>query len=148
MSTREQLFEELKVARDELWAALDRLDDVIEIYPGWKKREFLTHIPGWDAMVFDVLRRHLAGQEPADYGYTDIDSANARFVAMRQRFTLADARLECELNRFALVTLLEQFEDFDVVIQLPWGKETIAQFISGAIDHERTHMTDIINLSV
>lgn len=143
-----ELLQEVKIARDELWAILAQLDDTIEIYPGWKKREFLTHVAGWEAMVFDVFYRFLSGQEPADYGYTDIDSANERFVRVRQSFTMEDAKLECEINRFAILTLIQTIDDFDTVIPLPWGNETVAQFIRGAIDHERTHMADIVKLTV
>ena len=76
-NTRAQLIEEVLAAREELWRLLDNLDDTTEIYPGWKKREFFTHVAGWEAMVFEVIQRHLSHQAQKDYHYTDIDSAKA-----------------------------------------------------------------------
>jgi uncharacterized damage-inducible protein DinB len=145
MDGKRQMLQELQAARDELWAALETLDENTEIYPGWKKREFFTHVAGWEAMVFDVFHRHVTHQEPKDYGYAGEDKANERFVQVRQSLTLEDARLECEINRFAILTLLESMEA-DEEIQLPWGTETVTKFLRGAIDHERRHTTDIRQL--
>jgi hypothetical protein len=144
--SKSQLLEEQQAARDELWAALDAIDEHIEIYPGWKKREFYTHVAGWEAMVFDVFRRHVAHQEPKDYHYTGEDDANARFVAARQSLSLEDAKLECEINRFAIDTLIKGMAD-DEEIQLPWGVESITHFLRGAINHERIHTADIRKLA-
>lgn len=143
---KSQLLEDLDAIREKLWDILAVLDDRAEIYPGWRKREFLAHMAGWDAMVFDVFYRHVTGQEPKDYAYTGIDSMNARFTAVRQSTTVQDAKLECEINRFALRTLLDGIEDFGTVIRLPWGSETVSDFVQGAVDHERNHAVDIIAL--
>lgn len=146
LNEKRQLIQELNAAREELWALLDQLDETTIIYPGWTKREFFAHVAGWEAMVFDVFRRHLAHQPPDDYGYTDLDSANARFVSVRQSTTLKDAKLECEINRFAILTLLNDVNDFNEVIEFPWGEETVTTFIQGAVDHERIHAADIAKL--
>jgi len=138
-----ELLQELDAVRAELWDVLAALDDATLIYPGWSKREFLAHIAGWEAMVFDVFYRHLTGREPKDYAYTGIDNANARFTAVRQSTTIQDARLECEINRFAVRALLDRIEDFGSLIRLPWGPETVSAFVQGAIDHEHKHMIDI-----
>ena len=147
-NTKAQQIEEVLAARKELWRLLDKLDDTTEIYPGWKKREFFTHVAGWEAMVFEVIQRYLSHQAQKDYHYTGIDSANARFVAVRQSMTLQDAKLECEINRFAILTLLEKFEDFSEKIPLPWGENTVTEFLEGAIEHERSHAADIAKLKV
>lgn len=146
LSLKQQLLQELNAVRDELWQLLDGLDDDVPIYPGWKKREFLAHMAGWEAMVFDVINRHLTKLAPKDYAYTGIDNANARFVAVRSSTTTQDAKLECEINRFAIIKLLEEIDDFEEVIPLPWGPETVTKFIEGAIQHERDHAADIMKL--
>src|SRR5690606_31476498 len=97
------------------------------------KREFFAHIAGWEAMVFEIFQDELSGRTPKDYGYTNTDDANARYVAARRGFTVADAKLECEINRFAIKTLLDQIDDFSRPILLPWGTETVTQFLEGAI---------------
>lgn len=141
-----ELLQELDAIREKLWDILTVLDDTTEIYTGWRKREFLAHIAGWDATVFDVFYRHLSGLEPKDYTYAGIDSTNARFTAVRECTTVQDAKLECEINRFAVRTLLDRIEDFSTVIRLPWGPETVSVFVQGAIDHERNHAVDIVSL--
>lgn len=144
---KNELLAELNAVRDDLWKALDALGEETEIYPGWRKREFFAHIAGWEAMVFDVFRRHLTHQDQKDYHYTGQDSANTRFVAVRQSTTTEDARLECEINRFALQTTLNDIDDYDAVIPFPWGPETVTEFIRGAIAHERGHLADILKLN-
>lgn len=148
MILKEQLLQELDAARSDLWNILDALDEAIEIYPGWKKRHFLAHIAGWEAMVFEVIHRHLSHLETKDYGYTDVDNANARFISVRQSTTVQDAKLECEINRFAILTLLREISDFNEMIRFPWGMETVTKFIQGAIEHERSHASDIMSLDL
>lgn len=143
---KHQLLRELNASREELWSLLETLDDTVEIYPGWKKREFFAHIAGWEAMVFEVIHNHLTHQSPKSYDYTNADDANTRFIAVRQSTTVEDARLECEINRFAIQTMLETIDDYSEVIRFPWGDETVTQFIVGAVDHERSHAADIRNL--
>jgi hypothetical protein len=144
--SKAQLIQELNTARAELWATVAALDDTREIYPNWTKREFLAHIAGWEAMVFEVIQRHLAHQPQKDYHYTNVDDANERFVSVRKATTIDDARLECEINRFAILTLLDQIADVNAGIPFPWGTETLTEFIHGAVNHERNHMNDILNL--
>jgi hypothetical protein len=146
LNAKNQLLQELNEARDVLWSHMAALDETVEIYPGWKKREFFAHMAGWDAMVFDVFRTHVSKQPPKDYRYTDVDDMNARFVAVRASTTVRDAKLECEINRFAMQTILEGIDDFSEVVQLPWGKNTLTEFVQGAIEHELSHATDIEHL--
>ena len=146
-SVKQQLLAEFNASREDLWKALDVLDESTEIYPGWKKREFLAHIAGWEATVFDVIHRHISGQPPRDDPYPGMDITNARFVAVRQSTTLEDAKLECEINRFAILSLLDRIHDLDEAMHYPWGTETVTEFIHGAIDHERGHLADILKLN-
>lgn len=139
-------FEKLADARHHLWQVLDEITDTIEIYPGWQKREFLAHIAGWEAMVFDSIYCHIYKLTPLDHRYTDLDSANDRFVAVRRNITVQDAKLECDINRFAILKLLEEIKDQNEAIRFPWGIEMVAKFIEGAIEHERSHAADIMKL--
>ena len=145
-NTKNELLQELNDARDVLWTHLAALDEAVEIYPGWKKREFFAHMAGWDSMVFDVFRTYVAKQPPKDYRYTDIDDMNARFVGVRASTTVWDAKLECEISRFAILKIFEDIDDFSEVVQLPWGKNTFIEFVQGAIEHELSHAKDIEKL--
>jgi hypothetical protein len=145
MQTKTALFTELDAARDELWGLVEGISATAEIYPGWNLRDFFAHIAGWEAMVFEVFRDHLSGVSGKPYPYTGVDDANARFVATRQSATLEDAKLECEINRFAIKTLLADIPeaDFGQSVRLPWGLNTVTEFLEGAIEHERDHAADI-----
>ena len=83
---------------------------------------------------------------PLDHRYTDVDSANHRFVVVRSGITVQDAKLECDINRFAILKLLEEIKDQNEAIRFPWGTETVTKFLDGAIEHERSHAADITKL--
>lgn len=142
------LLKELDQARVDLWGLLDQLDAEIEIYPGWKKREFFAHIAGWEATVYEVFHDHLTRQPAKNYAFSDLEEANNYFVSTRQSVPLEGVKLECDINRFAIKTLLAGIpaEQFNERIRFPWGENTIAEFIEGAIQHERDHASDIGNL--
>ena len=144
--SEQQLLKKLNKVRADLWAVLQTIDEEFVIYPNWKKREFLAHIAGWEAMVFDIFYRYTHNLPAIDYAYVDIDTANTRFVAVRKSTTTEDAKLECEINRFAILTLLDKIDSFEDVITFPWGENTVSEFIEGAIEHELNHMNDIQKL--
>ncbi len=138
------LLKELDDARVDLWTALDSLDPDVEIYPGWKKREFYAHIGGWEAAVFELFRDHVA-QVPlhSSYTYATNDEANAAYASERQNFSLESVQLEAEINRFAIKTLLAEIDDFDEVVVFPWGAELVASWLQDSIQHERDHAAEL-----
>ena len=146
------LMTQLNEARDELWNALDGVDPTVEIYPGWKKREFLAHIAGWEAAVFDIFQDYRTNAPMKVYPYdnlTNVDAANAGFVAARQVLPLEVVKLECEFNRTAIKLLLMRIPDplFNRLANFPWGQESFADWTKGAIRHERAHTADILQLT-
>lgn len=143
-----RLLQALDAERDHLWAVLADVDPAVDIYPGWNKRDFFAHIAGWEALVFDAFRKTLADEPVPPVPYTTVDAANAQFVAERQSATLEGAKLECEINRFALKIFLESIpaEAYGRLVRFPWGSEPVTQFVEGAIVHERDHARDIVEL--
>lgn len=139
------LLKELDDARDTLNAALDSISEVTVIYPGWRKREFMAHVAGWEAMCYEAFRDHVAGTPRRPYPYGDIDGANAYFVAVRQSMPLQDVRVEYEINhaivRRFLVDIPEA--DYGQTVTFLWYGQTVEEFIKGAIEHERDHADDI-----
>lgn len=144
--SREDMLQELINARSHLWQVLDALDDQVEIYPGWKKHAMFAHIAGWEALVFDMFHAHLFDHSPRDHDYRGADETNVRFLANRSSATLHDVRLECDINRYAILTLLERITDFSEEVQFPWGFGSVAEFVEGAIEHELSHAADIVRL--
>ena len=99
-------------------------------------------------MVYETLRDYTEGKTPKLYAYKDLDEANADFVGNRQTLKLGNAKLECEINRFAIKILLASIpeEKYHDPIQFPWGMETLTNFLVGAIEHEQKHAADILKL--
>jgi hypothetical protein len=139
------LLKEFDDARDYLNAALASIDDDTVIYPGWHKREFIAHIAGWEAMCYEAFRDHLAGAPRRSYPFTDIDGANAYFVAIRQSVPLQGVRVEYEINHAAVRRFLLDIPEagYDQPVTFLWYAETVVQFIRGAVSHERSHANDI-----
>jgi len=140
-----QLLKALDEARDYLNATLDSIDAETLIYPGWKKREFIAHVAGWEAMCYEAFRDHLAGLPRRSYPFSTTDEANDYFVDIRRNVPLQDVTVEYEINRFAIRRLLTDIPeaDYDQPVTFLWYQETVAQFIRGATDHERNHAADI-----
>lgn len=145
MNELQRLCQELDDARDELWALIDPLADSFEIYPGWTKREFYAHMGGWDAIVYDAFRSYRTGVPQRVFPYSDIDEANAYFVSVRRTLPVEDAKLESEINRFAIQVWLKDIppERTGDLIAFPWGVQSILRWTRGAIDHELEHAQDI-----
>ena len=146
--SKERLLQQLDEVRTYIWGILDDFDPTREIYPSWTKREFFCHIAGWEAMIYETLRDYVAGKTPELYAYKSLDEANADFVGVRQSLPLKNAKLECDINRFAIKTILASIpaEKYDDPIQFPWGMETLTNFLRGAIEHEELHAEDIVKV--
>lgn len=143
------LLAELKQARAELWAVLEPIGEDAEIFPGWNKRDFFAHIGAWEAMVYKEFWAYLAGVPvTGNYPFATMDEANAHFVDARRGFTAEDAKLECEINRYAIERMLMDIPaaDYDKTVQFPWGGESIVDFLVEAIKHERDHAEEIRQL--
>ena len=139
------LLKELDDARDILNAALDRIDADVEIYPGWKKREFIAHIGGWEAMCYEAFRDFRAGTPRRNYPFSNTDAANDYLVAARRNMPLEDVMVEYEINRRVVKQFLEDIpvEDYDRPVSFVWYQETVEQFIRDSIKHELDHAADI-----
>ncbi|MEP7291613.1 MAG: DinB family protein [Chloroflexota bacterium] len=140
------LLEALSTARERLWTALERFDPDAEVFPGWNKRDFFAHIGGWEALVYGALRDHAAGVPgTGKYPFKNMDEANAHLVGVRQSLTLDAAKLECEINRYAIERMLLDIpgERYGEEVQFPWGSESIASFLQDAIKHENEHAAEI-----
>lgn len=145
MDKMQQLLQEFDAARDELWALVDPLAPDFEIYPGWTKRELYAHMGGWDAIVFDAFRSYATGAPQRAFPYTGADDANSTFMRVRESLTIEDAKLEAEINRFASKVFLEAIpqERSGDLVTFPWGKESVVDWLKGAIKHERDHAQDV-----
>ena len=148
MELKARLLKEMDEARDTLWRELASIDDYVEISPGMTKIKIFAHIAGWEALVFEAFRAHFSGVPAVSEPYPGVDAMNAEFLTQKQGATAASVKLECEINRFAINTLLATVSDadLDTLVHFRWGDESITQFFRGAIDHEREHADEIVEL--
>ena len=144
--SKAELLDELTAARTRLWAALDGMATDAEVYPGWNQRDFFGHIGGWEALVYGAFRDHAAGVAgQGEYPFGSLDEANGHFVSVRQSMTLNDAKLECEIYRYAIERMLGDIPAarYGEEVAFPWGNESISRFLQGAIDHENDHAAEL-----
>ncbi len=148
MYSKADLLQTLDQTRALLWKALDALKETDEITPGNTIRDVYAHIAGWEALVFEALREHVDSVPARKYPYVDVDTANADFIAERRSLKTESIKRECEINRFAIRTLLTAIpaEEFEKSVRFPWGEESIPSFIQGAINHEREHTGEAIRV--
>lgn len=139
------LLKELDDARVYLNETLASLDNDTEIYPGWKKREFIAHIGGWEAMCYEAFRDFRAGEARRSYPYNNADAANDYLVAVRQNMPLIDVTVEYEINRLVVKQFLKDIpvEDYDQPVSFVWYQDTVEQFIHDTVKHELDHAADI-----
>src|SRR5882724_5869864 len=123
MSDRKtDLLKELDNARAYLNTTLASIDTETVIYPGWKKREFIAHVAGWEAMCYEAFRDYRTGKPQRSYPFATVDAANDYFVAIRQSVPLQDVTVEYEINRFAIRQFLKDIpvEEYDQPVTFLW----------------------------
>lgn len=145
MPTKAEWIASMNAARDDLWQELALLDDTTELSPGRTRFQIFAHIAGWESWVFEAFRAHVEGTPLVERAYPGIDALNDEFITQRQKASTASAKLECEINRFAILALLNAIPeaDWEQPVRFHWGSETIPQFIQGAINHEREHAAEV-----
>ncbi len=110
-----------------------------EIYPGWKLKEFVGHVSGWDDSVIQALRTHGLGK-PVDKTVTEgIDAYNAQAVSERATLDLDDILKEYGDKRLALIQAVRDLPEdkLNLPLDFPWGEfGSVAYMIEIFVDHE------------
>ncbi|MBV6465503.1 MAG: ClbS/DfsB family four-helix bundle protein [Anaerolineae bacterium CFX3] len=113
-----------------------------EIYRGWKLKEFLAHMSGWDDAVLDALRAHAAGgpmKTPATRG---VDAFNAQTVSTRETLDYEHIRREWDRSHELTIQAIRDLPDEKIVqpLTFPWGEfGTVAYLVEIFVDHEEEH---------
>lgn len=74
-------------------------DQLLEVWLGtWSIREILAHLSAWHREMGPALERLARGEKPVPQGvsYDDVDAWNARFVAAKKDWPLAEILLELD----------------------------------------------------
>jgi hypothetical protein len=146
VQTKAELIQHFLVARSQLRALLPEIDVHMEIYPGWKIREVLAHLAGWDDATIIALQKFVEGEPPLMTAARGIDFYNSQTVAERKELSLEQVIREWEWVREQLIPILDRLptENLDNIIVTPWGVNmSIFTMLKIMVDHEEEH-TEVI----
>jgi len=146
MSEKNRYLQWFDQARAEMRSVLEVVDPGWEVYPGWRMRENIAHITGWEEVTIKSLRAYLDGGEPYLLPVQGIDAHNADLVAVRQAMTLEDVLREWEETRGLLKSTLAELPESDLEkwITFPWGEQgTIKEMLDIIAGHEQEHAREL-----
>ena len=150
---RDEIFEELDSAREELLVAIEALPDEALLQPGvmpnWSLADILAHIVAWESEMVTALLRIDQGKTPSRLvaAFEDVDGYNAgRFQENKGRDL---ERIFEDLHgvRVQLEDWLTEFSDHDLTDpkRYSWSKGLPLWHIiaENSFRHEREHLPDI-----
>jgi uncharacterized damage-inducible protein DinB len=149
MSEKKRLLRWFDQARAEMRSTLEGIDTEQEIYPGWRIRENIAHITGWEEVTLKSLQAFLEGGEPYLLPVQGIDQHNADLIAARQSMTYEEALHEWEETREALISAIAELSegDLETRITFPWGpRGTLRDMLAIIADHEGDHARGLSEL--
>ena len=145
-SEKSQLVARFDKARRDMRSVLERIDPGREIYPGWRIRENLAHITGWEEVTLKALQAYLAGGKAYLLPVQGIDLHNEDLIAARAALSFEEVLREWEEIRLALKGLIAQLseQDLEMRIAFPWGLQgSIKDMLAIIADHEMDHAREL-----
>lgn len=142
IQNKTQFIQQFNQAREEIRALLPGIDLHLEIYPGWKIKEVLSHLTGWDDVTILALQDFVAGNPPLMTAMRGIDYYNSQTVAERKSLDYDQIVREWEWVREQLMPILDQLTEENLATQVvaPWGTSmTVENMINIMIHHEKEH---------
>lgn len=144
---REYLLENLEASRQEMETLLKSIPLQKEIYPGWTKKEIISHLTGWEDGNQESLRAMLAGNPPqVPAALRGPDYYNEQSVFERAELSYEQVVSEWRLARQQFCDLVRAMtpEQFFSELIFPWGmKGIVTDAIVGLISHEQEHIHQI-----
>lgn len=135
------LIDSLERGRDQLNAVLEKITPEAEIFPSWKRKHFLDHITGWDALVASAFQTHSLGGTPYKILH-GIDRYNAQSVEERKALSDEQSRRAYDDARSAVILALQDMPDekLNLEFHAPWGGScTVADVVKIFVHHELEH---------
>ena len=95
-----------------------------EIYRGWRLKELLAHMSGWDDAVIAAIQAHADGTEVGTPASRGIDAYNAETVATRETLDYDHVRREWDRTHELLMNALKELplEKYHEALNFPWGE--------------------------
>ena len=125
---------------------IEKIDPMVEIYPGWGIRQIIAHLAGWEEASADSLSSFIQGGTPDVVVLDGDDAYNAESVQKRDSLSLEETIQDWEEHRNNLISVLGALADeqLEARIAHPWGGEdSIAKLLGGLVWHENHHVKEI-----
>ena len=136
------LIQRLKEKREVIEQLVANAPSDKEIYAGWKIKELLAHLSGWDDAIVEALQAHAKGEPVNRTVSTGINAYNAKTVRTRESLSLEQVIKEWKATRELVFHALDDLPDekFNQQLTFPWGEPgTVAYFIEIFVEHEEHH---------
>ena len=147
LDIRNLLFEQMNATRLIIEDNLSLIDPRKEIYPGWKLRELLAHMTGWDDAIIAALRAHIDDLPLYLSGIDSLDEYNATSVSSRKEWDDNLIFNEWRETRQKLCQIIEHMSEdkFSSPVAVPWGGiSSVMDLMELCREHETEHATDIL----
>lgn len=150
MEERESLLLQLDVSRQEIESLFSAVALDKDIYPGWTKKEVVSHLTGWEDGSLRSVQAMLSGAPPSvPAALRGPDYYNEQSVTERAEFTYEQVSREWRLTRQQFSDLIRGMtsEQYATKLIFPWGQEgTVSGAIQGLLHHEQVHILQIKNI--
>jgi hypothetical protein len=147
LDEREKLLQHLDVSRQEIEDLFATVAVEREIYPGWTKKEIISHLTGWEDGSLQSVRAMLAGAPPSvPVALRGPDYYNEQSVIERADLTYDQVIREWRLARQEFSNLVRAMspEQFTTKLVFPWGLDgTVTDALLGLLSHEQEHIRQI-----
>ena len=136
--------------RGKMDVVLSETDPSLEICPGWRIKEVVSHITAWEIVIQKAIQAFAAGDPPYFLREQDFDIFNQVAVDCRSEWSLEQVLKEWKDVRADLRSTIQALppELLEKELVLPWGSErTLSELIEILGEHESEHMEAIIKVA-
>lgn len=113
-----------------------------EIFPGWKLKDFLAHMSGWDESVIESMDAHKDGKPYPTPASGGVNAYNAQSVSSRENLDYDQIFRDWNRTHERIFQALRDMPDEKFVqpITFPWGETgSIAYLVEIFVEHEEEH---------
>lgn len=142
MQNKDEIIQEFNLAREKTRIILVEIDKNLEIYPGWKVKEVLSHLIGWDDANILALEAFATGQPAVVSASRGVDFYNAQIIEEREFLSYEQIVREWEGVREQFIAVLNKLteEDLQSSIVAPWGVSmSVLELLTRMAWHEKEH---------
>jgi len=136
--------------RRKMEAVVSENDPDLEICPGWRIKEVVSHITAWEIVIHKAIQAFSVGDPPYFLREQDFDIFNQNAVDHRVEWPLEQVLKEWKDVRLDLRATIQALEPevLEEELVLPWGSErTLAELIEILGEHESEHLEAIIKVT-